>query len=99
MATTYQVTSTPVFLAIVGASLTASGFIAGLLMFSAYALGMATVLMSVAIGTALLKCAIVQWFRKFLPYVYRISAIMLILTGLYLIWYQSRYIPLIFSGL
>jgi cytochrome c-type biogenesis protein len=89
----------PVFLAIVGASLTTSGFIASALMFSAYALGMATVLIGVALGTALLKGAVAQWFRKILPYVYRISAIMLILAGLYLIWYQSRYIPLIFNGL
>ncbi|MCI0550198.1 MAG: cytochrome c biogenesis protein CcdA [Anaerolineae bacterium] len=85
----------PVFLAILGASLTASGITAGALMFSAYALGMATVLVGVALGTALLKGAIAQWFRKFLPYVYRISAAMLVLAGLYLIWYQGRYLPLI----
>lgn len=89
----------PIFLAIVGASLTTSGFIASALMFSAYALGMATVLIGVALGTALLKGAVAQWFRKLLPYVYRASAVMLILAGLYLIWSQGRYIPLIFSGL
>jgi cytochrome c biogenesis protein CcdA len=89
----------PIFLAIVGASLTTSGFIASALMFSAYALGMATVLIGVALGTALLKGAVAQWFRKLLPYVYHISAVMLILAGLYLVWYQSRYIPLIFSGI
>lgn len=89
----------PVFLAVVGASLTASGIIAGALMFGAYALGMAAVLVGVALGTALLKGAVAQWFRKFLPYVYRLSAAMLILAGLYLIWYQSQYLPLILSGL
>jgi cytochrome c biogenesis protein CcdA len=88
----------PIFLAIVGASLTTSGFAASALMFSAYAFGMATVLISVSLGTALLKGAVAQWFRKLLPYVYRLSAVMLILAGLYLIWYQSRYIPLIFGG-
>lgn len=89
----------PIFLAIVGASLTTSGFIASALMFSAYALGMATVLISVAVSTALLKGAVVQSFRKLLPYVYRISAVMLILVGLYLIWFQSRYLPLVFGGI
>ncbi len=89
----------PIFLAIVGASLTISGYIAGALMFSAYALGMATVLISVAVGTALLKGAVAQWFRKVLPYVYRLSAGMLILAGLYLIWYQGRYLPLVLGGL
>ena len=68
-------------------------------MFSVYAFGMATVLVGVALETAILKGAVAQWFRKLLPYVYRVSAVMLILAGLYLIWYQSRYIPFIFSGL
>jgi len=88
----------PVFMSIVGATLTISGFLSGFIMFSGYASGMAVVLMSVAISTALLKGAIAQWYRKFLPYVYRISAVMLIVAGVYLIW-RSLYIPLILSGL
>jgi cytochrome c biogenesis protein CcdA len=87
----------PVFLSIVGASLTISGLLSGAIMFGGYALGMAVVLMSVAIGTALLKGAIAQWYRKFLPHVYRISAVMLIVAGMYLIW-KSIYVPLILSG-
>lgn len=89
----------PVFLAIVGASLTTSGFIASALMFSAYALGMASVLVSIALSTALLKGAVAQWYRKLLPHVYRLSAAMLILAGLYLIWYQGQYLPLFAGGL
>lgn len=88
----------PVFMSIVGATLTISGFLSGFIMFSGYASGMAVVLMSVALGTALLKGAIAQWYRKFLPYVYRVSAVMLIVAGVYLIW-RSLYIPLILSGL
>jgi cytochrome c-type biogenesis protein len=88
----------PVFMSIVGATLTISGFLSGFIMFSGYASGMAVVLMSVAISTALLKGAIAQWYRKFLPYVYRLSAVMLIVAGVYLIW-RSLYIPLVLSGL
>lgn len=80
----------PVFMSIVGATLTISGFLSGAIMFGGYAFGMAVVLISIAISTALLKGAIAQWFRKLLPYVYRVSAVMLIFAGLYLIWYQGR---------
>ncbi|MBI3733588.1 MAG: cytochrome c biogenesis protein CcdA [Chloroflexi bacterium] len=89
----------PVFLAVVGASLTTAGIFGGAVMFSAYALGMASVLVSVALSTALLKGAVAQWFRTMLPHVYRISAAMLILAGLYLIWYQGSYLPLLVGGL
>lgn len=87
----------PVFLSIVGASLTVSGFLSGAIMLGGYAFGMAVVLMSVALGAALLKGAIAQWYRKFLPYVYRISAVMLIAAGAYLVW-RSLYIPFILGG-
>ena len=89
----------PLFLAVVGASLTAVGLAGGAIMFGGYGLGMATMLVGVALGTALLKGAVAHWFRKLLPYVYRISAVMLMLAGLYLIWYQGRNLPLILSGL
>jgi len=67
-------------------------------MLLSYAAGMATVLMSVALGAALLKSAVAQWFRKLLPYVHRLGAGLLVLAGLYLIWYQGRYLPLVFAG-
>jgi len=88
----------PVFLAVVGASLATAGFAGSLAMFLSYAAGMATVLMSVALGAALLKSAVAQWFRKLLPYVHRLGAGLLVLAGLYLIWYQGRYLPLVFAG-
>ena len=88
----------PVFISIVGASLTVSGFLSGVIMFSGYALGIAVILMGVALGTALLKGAIAQWYRRFLPHVYRLSAVMLIVAGAYLVW-RSLYVPLILSRL
>ena len=88
----------PVFISIVGASLTVSGFLSGVIMFSGYALGIAVILMGVALGTALLKGASAQWYRRFLPHVYRLSAVMLIVAGAYLVW-RSLYVPLILSRL
>jgi cytochrome c biogenesis protein CcdA len=89
----------PVFLAVVGASLTAAGLEGGAAMFGAYAAGMASVLMAVALSIALLKGAVAQWFRALLPYVNRVGAILLILAGVYLVWFQARYLPLILAGL
>ena len=88
----------PIFLAVVGASLTTAGVAGMTVMFIAYGLGMAVVLMSVAIGAALFKGIVAQWFRKILPYVNTVGAAMLIIAGVYLIWYQGRYLPLILAG-
>jgi cytochrome c biogenesis protein CcdA len=89
----------PVFLAVVGASLTVSGLAGGAAMFAGYAAGMGSVLMAVALGAALLKGTIIQWFQRFLPYTYRLGALLLIAAGAYLIWFQGRYLPLILAGL
>lgn len=88
----------PVFLAVVGASLATAGYAGGATMFASYAAGMATVLMSVALGAALVKGAVAQWFKRLLPYVHRLGAGLLVLAGLYLIWYQGRYLPLVLAG-
>jgi cytochrome c biogenesis protein CcdA len=87
----------PIFLAVVGASLTVAGLSGLTLMFSSYALGMAVVLMSVTLGAALFKGIVAQWFSRLLPYMNTIGAVLLIVAGLYLIWFQGRYLPLIMA--
>ena len=87
----------PVFLVVVGTSLTAAGVTGNTVMFFSYAAGMAVVLMAVSLSAALVKGAVTESLRGVLPYVHRIGAVMLILAGLYLIWYQGRYLPLIFT--
>ncbi|MFQ5401756.1 MAG: cytochrome c biogenesis CcdA family protein [Anaerolineae bacterium] len=89
----------PVFLTVVGASLTTSGIAGMTIMFIAYGLGMAAVLVAVAMSAALFKGFVAQGFQKLLPYVHTIGAIMLIVAGVYLIWYQGRYLPLLLAGL
>lgn len=89
----------PVFLAVIGASLATAGFLAGATVFGMYGAGMATVLMTVALSAAMLKGAVAERFRALLPYVHRLGAALLVLAGLYLIWYQGRYLPLMLAGL
>lgn len=89
----------PIFLVIVGTSLTAAGAIGNVAMFFSYAAGMAVVLMAVSLSAALVKGAVTEWLHGLLPYVHRIGAVMLILAGLYLIWYQGRYVFLFNFGL
>ncbi|MBW8012180.1 MAG: cytochrome c biogenesis protein CcdA [Chloroflexi bacterium] len=89
----------PIFLAVVGAGLAASGTGSLIIMFSVYGAGMAVVLMTVSLGAVFIKGTVVQWFNRFLPYVHKFGAAMLIIAGVYLIWYQGRYLPLIFAGL
>lgn len=89
----------PIFLAVVGASLATAGLTGAGLMFLAYGAGMALVLMVVAVSAALLKGAVAEGFRRLLPYVHRAGALLLIAAGLYLVWFQGRYLPLILQGL
>lgn len=88
----------PIFLAVVGASLTINGLFGRMVMFLGYTAGMGTVLISVALSAALLKEAIIERFQTLLPYTYRLGAFLLIVAGLYLIWFQGRYLPLILAG-
>ena len=89
----------PIFLAVVGASLSAAGLAGSGAMFLSYAAGMAVVLITIAIAAALLKGTVIEWFQGLLPYVHRVGAALLVLSGVYLIWYQGRYLHLILAGL
>lgn len=88
----------PIFLAVVGASLTLGSAAGSALMFSGYAAGMGTVLTTVALSAVLLKGAFTDWLKSLLPYTHRLSAGLLIAAGLYLIWFQGRYLPIILAG-
>jgi cytochrome c-type biogenesis protein len=89
----------PVFLVVVGTSLTAVGTTGSAVMFFSYSAGMAVVLMAVSLSAALVKGAVTESLRSLLPYVHRIGAVMLILAGLYLIWYQGRSLLLFYFRL
>jgi cytochrome c-type biogenesis protein len=75
----------PVFLSVVGSSITAGSFASGAGRFLSYGLGMASVLLTLAL--AFFKQGVVLWFRKTVSYVQVASAVLLVVAGGYIIYY------------
>ena len=73
----------PVFLAVVGTSLVAGS--GRVIVFIAYALGMAIVLMAVTLSAVLFQGAITRYLRGVIPYVQQVGALLLIVAGVYLV--------------
>lgn len=78
----------PIFLVVVAGSLNAST-LAAPLMFAAYAAGMGTILTALAVAAALSRTGLRSAIRAVLPYVDRVSAVLLILAGAYVVWYWA----------
>ncbi len=78
----------PIFLAVVGSSLTTGDFVSGLIQFISYILGMGSVLLVLTLGMAFVKEGIVVGaMRNLLPYVQKISAVLIIFAGSYILYY------------
>jgi cytochrome c-type biogenesis protein len=77
----------PVFLAVVGSSITAGSFASGAVQFLGYGLGMASVLLTLTLALAFFKQGMVLWFRKSVAYVQTASAVLLVVAGGYIIYY------------
>jgi cytochrome c biogenesis protein CcdA len=77
----------PVFLALVGASLSAGGSGSALIVFAAYGAGMAVVLMALALAAAVLQRGLARRLRRIMPVLPRLSAALLILSGSYVTYY------------
>jgi cytochrome c biogenesis protein CcdA len=77
----------PVFLAVMGSSLTAGSFAAGAGQFLSYGLGMTSVLLVLTLALALFKGGVISRLRSVTPYVQPISAALLVLAGAYIIFY------------
>lgn len=78
----------PIFLVVVGGSLTAGNFISGIIQFLLYILGTGTILLILSIGMAFIKGGtVLSLFRRVLPYINMISGILLILAGAYICYY------------
>lgn len=89
----------PVFLVVVGISLPQANWVRIAVMFLTYGAGMAAVLMFLAASTALFKGGLAHRARPLLPYVHRLGALLLMAAGIYLLWYQGRYLPVILDRL
>ena len=77
----------PIFLAVIGGTFTADTFLISLLQFLLYGLGMGSVILVLTLGMAVFKGAVVGGLRKVLPYVGTISAVMLLVSGAFIVYY------------
>ncbi|WP_276008985.1 cytochrome c biogenesis protein CcdA [Mycolicibacterium rhodesiae] len=75
------------FLAVTGATLRAGSPVDVVLVYAAYAAGLALVVGVLAVGIALTSTALVDRLRRVLPYINRISGVVLIAVGLYVSYY------------
>jgi cytochrome c biogenesis protein CcdA len=78
----------PIFLVVVGGSLTSGDFVTGVIQFVWYILGAGTILLFLTVGMVFIKRgAVVGALSRFVPYVQKISAGLLIIAGLYICYY------------
>jgi cytochrome c-type biogenesis protein len=77
----------PIFLAVVGTSLTGGELLSSFGQFIGYALGMGTIIFAVTLGAALFRRAMGRWMRLVTPTIHRVSAMFLIGAGTYLVYY------------
>jgi cytochrome c-type biogenesis protein len=75
------------FLGMVSTTFRQESFASGVATFVVYGLGMGTVVVFLTVYTALANTSLVRRLRQLLPYINRISGVLLILTGLYLGYY------------
>lgn len=86
------------FLAVTGVTARGGSLLDGLLVYVAYAAGLALVVGVLAVAVALANSALVDRMRRILPYVNRISGVVLILVGLYVGYYGIYEIRLFSAG-
>jgi cytochrome c-type biogenesis protein len=77
----------PIFLAVIGGTFTADTFLDTTLQFLLYGFGMGTVILLLTIGMAVARGAMVGGLRRVLPYVGTISAVMLLVSGAFIVYY------------
>lgn len=77
----------PIFLTLVAGTFTQTTFFAGVAAFLAYGAGMATVLLAITVGMAFGKDSIIRRIRKMAPHLPKVSGAVLILAGLFIVWY------------
>ena len=77
----------PIFLTVVASSLAVQSFLAAALQFMSYALGMGLVILTLTLSIGISKGALVEHLRHIIPYVERVSAVLLIFAGGYLLYH------------
>lgn len=78
----------PIFLAILGSSFASGDLVGGLIQFFSYILGMGMILLLLTLGIAFVKeGVVVGTMRRFLPHMQKVSALLIIFAGVYIIYY------------
>ena len=77
----------PVFLSVVATQLTQRSLAGGVAVFVAYAAGMSIVLIGLTVGMALGKQSLVSRLRDSARYINRVSGAILIIAGLFIVWF------------
>ena len=83
----------PLFIAAVAPSFTDANFASGVAAFLAYGLGMGVVLIALTVALALARHSLVRNLRRALPYIYKVSGVLLVVAGAYVAyygWYELR---------
>ena len=86
------------FLAVTGTGLRGGSMLNGLLVYVAYAAGITLVVGVLAVAVALANAALIDRIRRVLPYLNRISGVVLIVVGLYVGYYGVYEIRLFGGG-
>jgi cytochrome c biogenesis protein CcdA len=78
-----------VFLAVTGVASATPSFLAGVLTYVVYGLGMSTLLVVLTVALSVTKGGVVRHLRWFLPHVGRLSGAILLLSGVYITVYWA----------
>jgi cytochrome c biogenesis protein CcdA len=77
----------PIFLSVIGSTIAVQGYLFRVTQFVSYALGMGLVISVLTLALALFKGAVVGLLRQTLPYFQAFSAVLLLLAGVYIVYY------------
>lgn len=77
----------PIFLAVVGNTLTVDGLVPSIAQFVLYGAGMGLMITLLTVAVALFKGAIIGRVRGALPYVQPVSAVLMVVAGAYIVFY------------
>lgn len=75
------------FLSVTATTFRHQSFVSGLATFVVYGLGMGVVVVSLTVYTALARNGLLRWLRRAMPYVNRVAATLLLLSGAYVTYY------------
>jgi cytochrome c-type biogenesis protein len=79
----------PAFLVVVVGSLSGESFLTGIGTFFAYSLGMSVILISLTVSLGAAQKGLLSRLRNAMQYVNRISAVIMIVAGVYITWFWS----------